>query len=277
MNSFHKQFALVTGGSTGIGFAIAKQFVLRGGSVAILARRPETLAFARAELENHKVHAQQKVLTLQADVTQKADLEKSLRGLVETHGLPDYVFNSAGVAHPGLFEDLGDDIFHWMMDVNYFGIVNVLKPLVPLMRQRGSGVIVNISSVAGFIGVYGYTAYGASKFALRGFSDALRAELKPHGIQVSVVFPPDTDTPQLSYESRYKPAVTKEIAGSAKLMSADEVAAQTLKAVAKGRYIILPGGESKLFYFLHHFAGHLLYPVMDMMVNAALRKTQKPG
>jgi hypothetical protein len=60
-------------------------------------------------------------------------------------------------------------------------------------------------------------------------------------------------------------------------MSADEVAAQTLKAVAKGRYIILPGGESKLFYFLHHFAGHLLYPVMDMMVNAALRKTPKPG
>ncbi len=107
MNSFHKQFALVTGGSTGIGFAIAKQFVLRGGSVAILARRPETLAFARAELENHKVHAQQKVLTLQADVTQKADLEKSLRGLVETHGLPDYVFNSAGVAHPACSKTWG--------------------------------------------------------------------------------------------------------------------------------------------------------------------------
>jgi 3-dehydrosphinganine reductase len=100
-----------------------------------------------------------------------------------------------------------------MMDVNYFGIVNVLKPLVPLMRQRGSGVIVNISSVAGFIGVYGYTAYGASKFALRGFSDALRAdETARHPGFCGL--PARYRHPQLSYESRYKPAVTKEIAGS---------------------------------------------------------------
>lgn len=275
MDSFQHKFAFITGGSTGIGFALAKQIVRQGGGVAILARHPETLAFALAELEGLKTHAEQKVVTLQADVTQRSDLEKSLLAMVETHGLPDFVFNSAGVAHPGVFEDLGDDIFHWMMDVNYFGTVNVLKPLVPLMQRRGSGVIVNISSVAGFIGVYGYTAYGASKFAVSGFSDALRAELKPYGIQVSVVFPPDTDTPQLAYESRYKPAVTKEIAGSAKLLSADEVAVETLKAVAKGRYIILPGGESKLFYFLHHFVGRLLYPVMDLMVNAALRKNKK--
>jgi len=275
MDSFDHKFALITGGSTGIGFALAKQIVLQGGGVALLARHPETLAFARAELEGLKNHAEQKVVTLQADVTQRADLEKSLLALVETHDLPDYVFNSAGVAHPGVFEDLGDDIFHWMMDVNYFGTVNVLKTLVPLMQQRGSGCIVNISSVAGFIGVYGYTAYGASKYAVSGFSDALRAELKPYGIQVSLVFPSDTDTPQLAYESRYKPAVTKDIAGSARLMSTDEVAVETLKAVAKGRYIILPGGESKLFYFLHHIAGRLLYPVMDLLVHLALRKTKK--
>lgn len=276
MNYYQGKLALITGGSSGIGYALAKGIVLQGGNVTLLARRAEALAEAVGKLSALKVSHGQRVLFLQADVTQKSDLEKTLLSFVNEHGLPDLVINSAGVAHPGKFEELSDEIFHWMMDVDYFGTVNILKILVPLMQQRKSGVIVNISSIAGFIGVYGYTAYGAAKFAISGLSDALRAELKPHGIQVSVVFPPDTDTPQLQYESNYKPAVTREIAGSAKLMSPDTVANEVLKAVAKKRYIILPGREGKLMYFLHHFAGRLIYPIMDMMVNSALKKHSKP-
>jgi 3-dehydrosphinganine reductase len=274
MDAYQNKSALITGGSSGIGFALAKEILQQGGSVVILARRAELLASAVTELAKLKLRPDQKVLSIQADVVQKAELEKALLAFVNANGLPDFVFNSAGVAHPGRFEDLGDDIFHWMMDVNYFGTVNVLKVLVPLMQKRHSGTIVNVSSIAGFIGVYGYTAYGASKFAISGFSDALRSELKPDGIQVSIVFPPDTDTPQLTYESQFKPAVTKEIAGSANLMSADKVAIETLKAVSKKQYIILPGSEGKMMYFLHHFAGRLLYPIMDGMVNSALKKNK---
>lgn len=273
METYKNKLALITGGSSGIGFALAKQILLQSGYVAILARRAELLVSAAAELSKFKKQSDQQLFSIQADVSQKPELEKALLDFVNAHGLPDFVFNSAGVAHPGKFEDLGDDIFHWMMDVNYFGTVNVLKVLVPLMQKRHSGVIVNVSSIAGFIGVYGYTAYGASKFAVSGFSDALRSELKPDGIQVSIVFPPDTDTPQLTYESQFKPAVTKEIAGSAKLLSADVVAIETLKAVAKKKYIILPGSEGKMMYFLHHFVGRLLYPIMDGMVNSALKKS----
>lgn len=275
MDFYRNKLALVTGGSSGIGLALASQILLNGGHVAILARRADLLASAAEELGKAKLHHDQKIITLQADVTNKDEVEKVLTNFISTNGLPDMVFNSAGVAHPGRFEDLGDDIFHWMMDVNYFGTVNVLKILVPLMQQRKSGVIVNISSIAGFIGVYGYTAYGASKYAVSGFSDALRSELKPDGIQVSIVFPPDTDTPQLAYESEFKPAVTKEIAGSAKLMDPNFVAVETLKAVARKQYIVLPGGEGKMMYFLHHFVGRLLYPIMDIMVNSALKKSKK--
>ena len=274
MNQYKNKLALITGGSSGIGLALAKELLQREAHVALLARRPEVLTAAAEQLDSFKVYTDQRIISIAADVTQKNDLEKALLDFVETNGLPDLIFNSAGVAHPGRFEDLSDEIFHWMMDVNFFGTVNVLKVLVPLMQQRKSGVIVNISSIAGFIGVYGYTAYGASKYAISGFSDALRAELKPDGIQVSIVFPPDTNTPQLTYESQYKPAVTKEIAGSAKLMAAETVAYETLKAVAKKKYIILPGAEGKLMYFLHHFAGRLLYPIMDGMVNSALKKSK---
>ena len=275
MNSYDHKFALITGGSTGIGFALAKQIVLNGGNVAILARHQDALDHACSELSQLKIHTDQKVLTVQADVTKESELEQTLHELIKTYNLPDFVFNSAGVAHPGRFEDLSSETFHWMMDVNFFGTVNILKVLVPIMQERKSGVIVNISSIAGFIGVYGYTAYGASKYAISGFSDALRSELKPDGIQVSIVFPPDTDTPQLEYELQYKPAVTKAVAGSDKPMSADALAIQTLKAVARKKYIILPGGEGKLLYFLHHLVGRLIYPILDILINSAIRNTSK--
>lgn len=274
MDFYQNKLVLITGGSSGIGMALARQILLHGGHVAILARRAELLASAAKELTNSKRRQDQKIFTLQADVSNKTEVENAFSSFIQENGVPDMVFNSAGVAHPGRFEDLGDGIFHWMMDVNYFGTVNVLKVLIPLMQKRKSGVIVNISSIAGFIGVYGYTAYGASKFAVSGFSDALRSELRPDGIQVSIVFPPDTDTPQLTYESQFKPAVTKEIAGSAKLLDANVVAIETLKAVARNQYVILPGSEGKLMYWLHHFLGRLLYPIMDMMVDSALKKSK---
>ncbi len=272
MGFYAGKLAIITGGSSGIGLAIARQIVKNQGDVVILARRQEMLDQATSEIEKIRVTPQQKILSLQADVTSFDSLEESLKELCIKYGTPDIVINSAGVAHPGNFSNLSIDVFHWMMDVNYFGTVNVLKILVPPMQKRRSGSIVNISSVAGFIGVYGYTAYGASKYAVAGFSDALRSELTPYNVKVSVVFPPDTDTPQLEYEKQFKPFITKEIAGSAKLMSADIVAAEILKAVAKGKYIILPGSEGKLLYFAHHFLGRTLYPIMDIMVRSSIQK-----
>jgi 3-dehydrosphinganine reductase len=272
MSFYNGKFALVTGGSSGIGYAIAAEILKEGGSVAILARRKELLTEAESSLKLFITHPTQKLVLVQADVTDRKQLDKSLTDMVITHGTPDLVFNSAGVAHPGTFTTLKPEIFDWMMNVNYFGTVNVLKSIVPNMQKKRTGTIVNISSIAGFIGVYGYTAYGASKFAVSGFSDALRAELKPYGISVSVVFPPDTKTPQLEYEEQFKPFITKQIAGSTNLMSAESVAKEILKKVAGKKYLILPGSEGKILYFAHNLLGGVLYPVMDWMVNSAIGK-----
>jgi 3-dehydrosphinganine reductase len=273
MNHYYEnKLTLITGGSSGIGLALAKEITARGGNVAILARHADALEQAAAEIATCKVNADQKVYTLPADIVDYEALSVVLTKFKAEVGVPDIVINSAGVAHPGRFTALPLEIFHWMMDVNYFGTVNVLKLLLPEIQERHSGTVVNISSMAGFIGVYGYSAYGASKFAITGFSDVLRSELKPYGVQVSVVFPPDTDTPQLKYESQFKPFITKEVAGSASLMPADTVAKETLDAVAKGKYIILPGSEGKLMFVAQNLLGRGLYPVMDMMVNSAIKK-----
>jgi len=135
----------------------------------------------------------------------------------------------------------------------------------------------NIASLAAVVSLIGYSAYGASKYAVRGFSDVLRAELKPMGIRVSIVYPPDTDTPQLEYENRFKPPETKEIVGMASVMSPQAVAEVTLREAAKGRYVILPGWEAKFLYHLIGIAGNAVYPVMDWLVQRARRKLGMPS
>jgi 3-dehydrosphinganine reductase len=272
MNYYEGKSVLITGGSSGIGLALATRLAGEGCIVAILSRQESLLQNAVEQITNSNPGSNLAVISLQADVTKRQELKSVLEGYTSAHGVPDIVINCAGVSHPGTFTSLNHEIFQWMMDVNYFGTVNVLKLLVPGMKSRRSGHIVNISSMAGFLGIYGYTAYCASKFAVTGFTDTLRAELKPYSIKVSIVFPPDTQTPQLEYEEKFKPFITKEVAGSAKLMSAEAVAAEIVRRVARGKYIILPGFEAKAFYLLQNLMGRRVYPVIDMLVKDAISK-----
>ena len=271
-------FALITGGSSGIGLALAKALAGQGGNLCLLARDPSKLQAAQTEVSEFTTSENQRILTLSCDIRDFKALSQKLDHMTEKFGLPDLVINSAGVTYPGYFQELDVETFNWLMDINYFGTVHVLKCLVPKMIERGSGSIVNISSQAGFVGVFGYSAYGASKYAVRGLSDVLRSEMKPMGIQVSIVFPPDTQTPQLDFEEPLKPFETKFIAGSAKVLSAEAVASEILKGIEKGRYIIIPGFEGKLFYRLANLIGNLTYPVMDWLVRRSQsKKENKPS
>ena len=272
MDIYAGKSVLITGGSSGIGLALSRALVKRGSNVTLLARRQTLLEEARKELDLLAGPVHEPVKILKADVTRENELNEIVSEFMGTHGTPDIIINCAGVSHPGTFTSLKREIFHWLMEVNYFGTVNMLKAIVPCMQKRRSGIIVNISSIAGFIGLYGYTAYSASKFAVSGFSDALRSELKPYGIQVSIVFPPDTKTPQLDYEEKYKPFITQQLAGSAKLMSADDVAREILKKVARKKYIILPGTEGKILYLVKNLIGKRQYPIIDLLVKDAIRK-----
>ena len=267
--------ALITGGSRGIGYALAERLVDRGASVVVLARDEEGLRRAaeglRAIAEKRGSDGEH-VSYLACDVTDEGRLEKKLARLFSERGAPDLVVNGAGAAHPGLFVELDSSVFRWMMELNYFGTVNVTRAVVPAMVARGSGHVVNVSSVAGFLGVFGYTAYGASKFAVAGFSDALRVELKPHGVKVSLVYPPDTDTDGFRCENELKPFVTHEISGGGKAMPPGSVADTILRDVARGRYLITPGVESTVFFRLSRVLGGLVYPLMDHLVARAARK-----
>jgi 3-dehydrosphinganine reductase len=270
---WYRKVVLVTGGSSGIGLAAAKLLAAAGAHVWLSARRCELLASALKQVEDCRMEPSQVCGGIPADVADADQAGHLINEVTRLCGTPDVIFNSAGLSQPGYIQDLSLDVFKQLMDVNYFGTVYVIKAALPGMMARGSGHIINISSIAGYLGVFGYSAYGATKFAVTGFSEVLRAELKGHGIRVSVAFPPDTDTPQLEYEEPFKPAETKAISGNAKALSAEKVAGSILKQAERGNFMIFPGSDARLFYLLNSkLPKRLVFMVLDMMAASGKKK-----
>ena len=261
---------LITGGSSGIGFALANALVQMDATIILLARDYENLKIAKSSILDK--HPKAKVKIVAADVTDEDSCATLYEKFLRNHETPEILINCAGVARPGYVEELPLNVYRWTMDIDYHGTVNLVKFLLPGMLERGSGHIINVSSIAGVIGTFGYTAYCGAKFAVKGFSDALRSELKPKGIRVSVLYPPDTDTPQLAWENQYKPKETRAISGASKPISPDWVAQYTLREAARGKYAIVPGLDAKIMYFAGTSLGNLIYPIMDLLVRSASKK-----
>jgi 3-dehydrosphinganine reductase len=266
--NFKNKNIIITGGSSGIGLALVKELYNLEANIWIIARDEEKILAVLRQIndENHRINY------FLADVQNFSDIKILADELSQKNIIIDGLINSAGVTHPEEFESIQMDKIRWLMDVNYFGTVNCIKAFLPLMTS--GSFIVNISSMAGVIGLYGYSAYGASKFAVRGFTDVLRSELKPKGIHVSIVFPPDTDTPQLAYENKFKPEITKIISGSAtSVLSAQKVSNEIITGIKNRNYVIIPGAESKFLYHLSNLLGPMTYKIMDLMVSRAMRQT----
>lgn len=280
--SFESQLVLITGGSSGIGLSCAQLLVERKADVWILARRQESLDQALEDLLARNPANPERCGAVAADVSDPEQLAQAITEIQRVAGVPDVLINSAGVTRPGYFHELDLKVFHHLMDVNYFGTLHAIKVVLPGMLARGSGHIVNLSSVAGFLGVFGYSAYGASKYAVRGFSDVLRAELNPKGIYVSIVFPPDTQTPQLEYEQKFKPPELKVLNSYVNPVAPDKVAQDILEGISKKRYLILPGWDTKLIYWLNSVLGRGVYKIMDWLVargnsqNTREQEQEKP-
>ncbi|MEO1620022.1 MAG: SDR family oxidoreductase [Cyanobacteria bacterium J06632_3] len=269
---FNQQHAIITGGSSGIGKATAILLAKAGAHVSIIARSHSTLAAAKAEIEAARVSDTQKVVALSADVSERSQVEKAISDAIAQVGPPDLLITSAGIAQPGYFQDIPIDVFERTMAVNYFGTLYSIRAVLPAMETRQQGHIVLVSSGAALLGLFGYTPYSPSKFALRGLAESLRGELKVKGIRTSIVYPPDTDTPQLAAENKTKPLETKLITGTAKTWQAQGVAHEILKGIEKGRFAITPGLEMTLLEKLHSPLAPLLNRYFDYLGTKARRR-----
>lgn len=260
---------IVTGGSSGIGLATARLYAARGCDVAIVGRSAEKLAAAEAVLLGIDAGQDRRVVTRQADLSDFEQAKAAIDSLVADGFAPDIMVNSAGVIVPGEFATMPLENFEANLTNGFWSVVYPCRAVVPHMMARGRGRIVNVSSVAGYLGIYGYTGYAAAKYAVMGFTEALRFEMKPAGVSVHVVCPPDTETPALAYEHTLRPPETHAISDGIKPISAEKVASAIVRGVDRGKYLIIPDALSAFYFRLKGIWPELFFMIVDGDVNKA--------
>ena len=257
----------IAGGSTGIGLSIAVELAKNNNTLVLLARDMRKLEAAKAAVAKA---GGSKCLIYAADAKDYNALKPVLEIAVKEAGAPDLVINCVGRAYPEHFEHITAPMMEDTMRTNFSSMWNVAHILLPHMKAKG-GKIVNTSSIGGFVGVFGYADYSASKFAIVGFSEVLRQELKRYHIDVQVLCPPDTETPGFEVENKTKPEETKEISKTAKLLQPVEVARQAIKGIEGNSFMIIPGGDGKMTYWMkRHFPW-----IVNMVMDGAIKKVQK--
>jgi len=243
---------IITGGSSGIGLSIAElcvtEYLPHLQQLTILARGTRQLETAQKHLEqlietmhrqnnNKEVGASKpKVHILSLDVSIASDVSTKIAAYIQTFGTPTMLLNVAGTSAAGAMEDIDIETYQHLMNVNYFGTVNITKSILPHMKKQRVGAIAFTSRAAGQIGLFGYTAYSPTKFALRGLAEALAMEVRPYNISVTVVYPADTDTPGYSIENEpgKKPKETMLLEQAGGLFQPMDVARKVVSATVKG-------------------------------------------
>lgn len=181
---------MVTGAGSGIGRALAQQLATAGSALAIADIDEKGLAETAASLTNKSA-----LSTHVLDVSDERDVKSFAEDIVTRHGRVTLLINNAGVALIGTFEELSLDDLRWLMGINFWGVVYGVKYFLPNLTQQTRAHIVNLSSVFGIIAPVGQSAYSASKFAVRGFTESLRHELEGTSVSVSCVHPGGIHTP----------------------------------------------------------------------------------
>lgn len=260
---------IITGGSSGIGKALASHFGLKGSRVLITGRVKEELEAAVAELSNKGIE----IVGCQGDVSLRADNDRMVDLAISKFGKIDVLINNAGISMRALFQDMDLEVIRKIMDINFFGAVYATHSCLPhLIKSKGT--IVGISSIAGYRGLPGRTGYSSSKFALNGFLEALRTELIKTGVHVLIACPGFTAS------NIRKRSLLKD--GSAqgdspreegKMMTSEECAMHIYNATVKRKKTLILTGQGKLTVFLNKWVPGLL----DRFVyNSMAREENSP-
>lgn len=271
-----RKHVLVTGGSSGIGLAAAEEIARRGAHVTLVARDEARLEAASRRVASAAADDSQRTHRVAADVADWEQVASAVEEATSVVGPVDVLLACAGYCTPRRFVDASPDELRGQVETNLMGTMHVARAVAPSMVERGAGHIVLVSSMGGIMGIYGYGAYSPSKFGVMGLAEVLRSELKPHGIGVTVVCPPNVDTPGYAREVEIEPAETAKINGSTKAMSPGAVAERILRAVERNEFVVVPGTGNALLGRLKGIVPELFYGVFDHDI-AAVQKGRDAG
>ncbi len=260
--------ALVTGAGGGIGRAISLSLARKGCSLALVDIDPAVLAQTR------DLAAQSGVRTSveQLDVADREGVALLPQRVLAAHESVDILINNAGVAVAGKFKQLSEADFDWLFEINFHGLVRMTRAYLPLPRKRPEAQIVNISSVFGLISLPGHTAYCASKFAVRGFSNALRLELAGSSVGVTVVHAGGVAT-SIASRARISSAIAPDDAArqikefEKKLKLPPEEAGEIIvKAIEKRRPRVLVGQDAQVVALIERLAPVSNYDILSKLL-----------
>jgi short-subunit dehydrogenase len=258
---------IVTGGTSGIGKALAFQFGRNGSKIVVTGRKEGPLEETKSELESAGIQS----LAIRSDVTVEEDVKIMVKKTINHFDTIDILINNAGISMRAIFEDVDLDVIHKVMEINFFGAVNATKYALPyIIKSKGS--VIGISSIAGYRGLPGRVGYSASKFALQGFLEVLRTEMIYKGVHVLTACPGFTSSnirkTALSSDGTVQGESPRE---EDNMMSAEECAARIYKATKKRKKILTLTAQGKMTVLLNK-----LFPgFMDKIVYKAMAK--EPG
>jgi NAD(P)-dependent dehydrogenase (short-subunit alcohol dehydrogenase family) len=256
----------ITGGSRGLGLVLARSVLERGARVAICARDPDELSRAKAELQERG-----DVLASTCDVTDRDDVLRFVAEVEDDFGPIDMLINNAGIIQVGPVEMMSHEDFEQALDANLRGPLYSMLAVLPYMRKRGAGRIVNIASIGGKLAIPHLAPYCTSKFALVGLSESMRAELIKDNIFVTTACPGliRTGSARHAWFRGHKQAEYAWFAiGDSQLMmsmSAESTANAILKAACNGDPEVVTSPQAKLVAFLHGVAPTLVQEIVGML------------
>ena len=244
---------VITGGSSGLGLALAIELAKGGDQLSLIARNPAKLEMAAAEIRTAVPGA--KVSCYPVDVCGASAVQESIDKIIAEIGGLDLLINSAGILREAIFEETTEAVFRETFDINLFGLINCCRAALPSLMEN-SGAIINIASMASHSGVFGYTAYCASKHAVKGFTESLYYELKPQGVRVQLICPPEFDSPMVDAINENRSPENVAQAQQIPREPMDVIVRDTLKAINSGRYHTITGLRTALLGFgIQHFPG----------------------
>lgn len=248
-SAMEQKVVIITGASSGIGRALAREFARPAFKLVLAARNKERLN----EIGHEAGKKADKVLTVSTDVSKENDCKNLILQAIEAFGRIDILINNAGISMRALFEELNLDVIRKLMDVNFWGTVYCTKYALPhLLKSKGS--VVGVSSIAGYKGLPGRTGYSASKFAMHGFLETLRIENLKKGLHVMIACPGFTASnirnTALGSDGTQQGESPRD---EGSMMSAEEVAKKIKNAVDKRKRTLTLTSQGKLTVLLNKF------------------------
>ncbi len=271
MPEYNQQTVYITGAASGMGLMTAKQLAARGASIVCLDRTPS--ADSLAQIQAACISPKQLVRGFRLDVSRRADVLARIAEVAAECGAPDMLVHMAGIGGVGEFLDMPFEQFDQMLQINLYGTRHICEAVLPLMLQRGHGKLVLAGSLGGVVPVFGYTAYGTSKFAVLGFAQCLRYELKPRGIDVLCFCPGEVATPGLAAEREATHPATRAMKLIGGTLPPEQAIDGLLQGIRRNRFMIVPGWKNRLTHWALRLTPLPLWQaITDGIVGHALHR-----